>query len=86
LLPPDVSTRRRVLFEREFRNIDYLGRGMAEIDIAHAIIWLSAVDYTANDVLSSMYAYLHGTKLLSDALAARSTERKPESAFHPLAA
>jgi hypothetical protein len=81
LLPPHVSARRRVLFERELRSVEYLGRGMAEIDIAHAIIWLSAVDYTANDVLSSMYAYLLGTMLLSDALAARSIERRPDSEF-----
>ena len=86
LLPPHVLARRRELFERELRGVEYLGRGMAEIDIAHAIIWLSAVDYTANDVLSSMYAYLLGTMLLSDALAARSIARKPDSAFLSAAA
>jgi hypothetical protein len=86
LLPRGVLVRRRVLFERELRSVEYLGRGMAEIDIAHAIIWLSAVDYTANDVLSSMYAYLLGTSLLGDALAAGSIERDPESAFHRAAA
>ena len=86
LLPSDVLARRRHLFERELRGVEYLGRGMREIDIAHAIIWLSAVDYTANDVLSSMYAYLYGTILLSDALAAWSTEQECDSAFYWAAA
>jgi hypothetical protein len=86
LLPPAVSARRRKLFEREFNRVEYLGRGMTEIDIAHAIIWLSAVDYTANDVLSSMYAYLHGTMLLSEALAAaRTIEQRPEIALRSAA-
>jgi hypothetical protein len=86
LLPPDVLARRRLLFERELRGVEYVRRGMVEVDIAHAIIWLSAVDYTANDVLSSMYAYLLGTKLLSNALAAASIERERASTFHRAAA
>ena len=39
---------------------------MEAVDLLHAIIWLSVTDYTANDVLSCMYAYLKGTVLIND--------------------
>ncbi|HEV2970167.1 MAG TPA: NTP transferase domain-containing protein [Pirellulales bacterium] len=80
LLPPNVLARRRRFFERESRSTHYLGRSMIEIDIVHAIIWLSVADYVANDVLSSMYAYLNGTVLLSEALAARTSQLQSHGA------
>ncbi len=73
LVPPAAVARRRELFAREIERTPYLRRGMAEIDLVHSLIWLSVADYMANDVLSSMYAYLHGTMLLTDALAAMKT-------------
>ena len=72
LLPPDVLRRRRNLFASQLGRVPYLGRSMPAIDIVHALIWLSVCDFVANDVLSSCYAYFLGTRLLQDALNAKS--------------
>jgi NDP-sugar pyrophosphorylase family protein len=66
LLTEEVYVRRRNKFLEEFNKVDYVKGGMEFIDLLHAIIWLSVTDYTANDVLSCLYAYLKGTELINE--------------------
>jgi len=66
LLDESTYQRRREKFIKEFEKIDYKEHGMKAVDLLHAIIWLSVTDYTANDVLSCMYAYLKGTVMINE--------------------
>jgi UTP-glucose-1-phosphate uridylyltransferase len=66
LLENEIYSRRRETFIKQFNELGYVEGDMNSIDILHAIIWLSVTDYTANDVLSCMYAYLKGTILINE--------------------
>lgn len=58
--------RRRNMFFECAKEIKYCDISKENIDILHAIIWLSVCDYIANDLLSSIYAYLYGTMLINE--------------------
>jgi GTP:adenosylcobinamide-phosphate guanylyltransferase len=66
LLEESALARRRELFFKYAKQITYDDVSKRKVDIIHAIIWLSVCDYIANDLLSSMYAYLYGTVLINE--------------------
>lgn len=66
LIDEETYLRRRNKFIKEFEKIDYVEQSMEAVDLLNVIIWLSVTDYTANDVLSCMYAYLKGTIMINE--------------------
>ncbi len=65
LIPKTIVERRRKTYMKLLKNINYNNITERKIDLLHAIIWISVAEYTSNDVLSAMYAYLKGTLLLN---------------------
>jgi len=68
LLSKEDYKRREELFIKKLKEVDYIKINMDKIHFLHAIIWLSVTEYISNDVLSCLYAYLNGTKILKKAV------------------
>ena len=64
----DDYIRKRKKFELKIEDVDYVKISMKNIDLIHALIWLSVTDYVSNDVLSCFFAYIKGALLLEEFL------------------